>query len=139
MLGNYKEGITAISSRCAVTPTADGSNAFFVVSEHEKEKLAAEGRVLMEKELLWMSLRGNTELASDCADSYRTVNNPSINTFTPVVPAATADGSNAFFVVSEHEKEKLAAEGRVLMEKELPFSCSETTKKALLPSAVAAR
>ena len=34
------------------------------------------------------SLRGNTELASDCADSYRTVNSPSINTFAPVVPAA---------------------------------------------------
>ncbi|KAJ5244637.1 hypothetical protein N7489_004733 [Penicillium chrysogenum] len=44
-------------AQCYRAATADGSNAFFVVSEHEKEKLAAEGRVLMEKELLWMAPR----------------------------------------------------------------------------------
>jgi hypothetical protein len=44
-------------AQCYRVATADGSNAFFVVSEHEEKKLAAEGRVVMEKELLWMASR----------------------------------------------------------------------------------
>ncbi|KAJ6112292.1 hypothetical protein N7523_002114 [Penicillium sp. IBT 18751x] len=43
-------------AQCFRAATADGSNAFFVVSEHEEKKLAAEGRV-KEKELLWMASR----------------------------------------------------------------------------------
>jgi hypothetical protein len=44
-------------AQCYRAATADGSNALCVVSEHEEEKLAAEGRLVKEKNLLWMASR----------------------------------------------------------------------------------
>ncbi|CAG8947720.1 unnamed protein product [Penicillium salamii] len=44
-------------AQCYRAATADGSNALFVVSEHEEKKLAAEGRLVKEKNLLWMASR----------------------------------------------------------------------------------
>ena len=44
-------------AQCYRAATADGSNALFVVSEHEERKLAAEGRLVKEKNLLWMASR----------------------------------------------------------------------------------
>ncbi|KAJ6018563.1 hypothetical protein N7522_002027 [Penicillium canescens] len=44
-------------AQCYRAATADGSNALFVVSEHEEKKLADEGRLVKEKNLLWMASR----------------------------------------------------------------------------------
>lgn len=44
-------------AQCYRAAIADGSNAFFIVSEHEEKKLAAEGRVVKEKNLLSMASR----------------------------------------------------------------------------------
>ncbi|KAJ5588730.1 hypothetical protein N7537_011408 [Penicillium hordei] len=44
-------------AQCYRAATADGSNAFFIVSEYEEKKLAAEGRVVKEKKLLGMASR----------------------------------------------------------------------------------
>lgn len=44
-------------NQCFRAATADGSNALFVVHKDEEKKLAEEGRVVKEKELLWMASR----------------------------------------------------------------------------------
>lgn len=44
-------------AQCFRAATADGSNALFVVSEHEENKLVAEGRLVKEKSLLGMASR----------------------------------------------------------------------------------
>ncbi|KAJ5443130.1 hypothetical protein N7445_004243 [Penicillium cf. griseofulvum] len=44
-------------AQCYRAAIADGSNAFFIVSEYEEKKLAAEGRVVKEKKLLGMASR----------------------------------------------------------------------------------
>lgn len=44
-------------AQCYRAAIADGSNAFFIVSEYEEKKLAAEGRVVKEKKLLEMASR----------------------------------------------------------------------------------
>ncbi|KAJ9492562.1 hypothetical protein VN97_g629 [Penicillium thymicola] len=51
-------GITYIFSALELArrhaATADGSNALFVVSDHEEEKRVTKGRLVKEKSLLWM-------------------------------------------------------------------------------------
>ncbi|KAJ5437607.1 hypothetical protein N7445_006151 [Penicillium cf. griseofulvum] len=44
-------------AQCYRAAIAGGSNAFFIVSEYEEKKLAAEGRVVKEKKLLGMASR----------------------------------------------------------------------------------
>lgn len=44
-------------TQCFCAATADGSNALFVVSEYEEKKLAKEGRLVKEKNLLRMTSR----------------------------------------------------------------------------------
>ncbi|CAG7925989.1 unnamed protein product [Penicillium olsonii] len=44
-------------AQCYRAATADGSNALFVVSEHEEKQLATKGRLVKEKTLLWMASR----------------------------------------------------------------------------------